>query len=102
VTTPDAGPAADPRVAPVLRVLIVEDDEDDATLLVAQLASAGRSISHRRVDTAARMREALIAAEWDIVISDHVMPGFSFFGCAAGPAAERAQHPVHHLFGLHQ
>jgi diguanylate cyclase (GGDEF)-like protein len=77
VTTPDAGPAADPRVAPVLRVLIVEDDEDDATLLVAQLASAGRSISHRRVDTAARMREALIAAEWDIVISDHVMPGFS-------------------------
>ena len=77
MSPPETGIAADPRAAPALRVLIVEDNEDDAALLVAQLVGAGRSISHRRVDSAARMRDALLAAEWDIVISDHVMPGFS-------------------------
>ena len=60
-----------------LRMLIVEDSADDAALLVAQLARAGRNVAHRRVDTAAGMRDALREAEWDVVISDHVMPAFS-------------------------
>jgi diguanylate cyclase len=69
--------AAEPRPSAMLRVLIVEDSENDAALLAAQLARAGRRIIHQRVDSAAAMRDALFAAEWDIVISDHVMPGFS-------------------------
>lgn len=63
--------------AAALRVLIVEDNADDAELLAAQLARAGREVVHRRVDTAAGMKDALREAEWDVVISDHVMPAFS-------------------------
>lgn len=60
-----------------LRVLIVEDSEHDAHLLTLQLARCGVEIAHRRVDNAADMKKALFSGEWDIVISDHAMPGFS-------------------------
>jgi diguanylate cyclase (GGDEF)-like protein len=60
-----------------IRVLIVEDCEHDAYLLTLQLARCGLKLVHQRVDTAADMRKALLGSEWDIVISDHAMPGFS-------------------------
>ncbi len=60
-----------------MRVLIVEDCEHDAYLLTLQLARCGMKLVHQRVDTAADMRKALLGSEWDIVISDHAMPGFS-------------------------
>jgi len=101
---------AEPRGSALLRVLIVEDSEDDAVLLAAQLARAGRRIIHQRVDTATAMKDALLAAEWDIVISDHVMPGFGssaalqvlhqsgrnipfiiYSGCISDQAAEAAR-----------
>lgn len=59
-----------------LRVLIVEDSEDDALLLSRELRRGGYAVSHRRVDTAAGM-EAALEEEWDLVISDHSMPSFS-------------------------
>ena len=59
------------------RILIVEDCEHDAHLLGLQLARCGVPATTRRVDNAEDMREALLAAEWDLVISDHAMPGFS-------------------------
>jgi diguanylate cyclase (GGDEF)-like protein len=60
-----------------IRVLIVEDCEDDAYILTMQLARSGMKVVHERVDTAADMRKALLGSEWDIVISDHAMPGFN-------------------------
>ena len=66
-----------PNAAGEIRVLIVEDCEDDAYLLTLQLARSGLKVVHQRVDTAADMRKALLASEWDIVISDHAMPGFN-------------------------
>ena len=60
-----------------IRVLIVEDCEHDAHLLTLQLARCGLKIVHERVDTAGDMRKSLLQADWDIVISDHAMPGFS-------------------------
>lgn len=79
VPRPDSGARQDGGAhdVPLLRALIVEDSEDDAALLVAQLTRAGRNVVHRRVATAARMKDALLEADWDVVISDHVMPGFS-------------------------
>lgn len=74
---PEPGASADLRAAPGLRVLIINDSEEDAALLATQFVRAGRPITHGRVDTAARMRDALLAAKWDIIVSDHVMPGFS-------------------------
>jgi two-component system cell cycle sensor histidine kinase/response regulator CckA len=61
----------------LLRVLIVEDSEDDTDLLVLELQSGGFDVTHRRVDSAAAMRAALAGEKWDLVISDYSMPDFS-------------------------
>src|SRR5215217_7600829 len=60
-----------------LRVLLVEDSEDDATLLVRSLRRGGYDPTWERVDTAAAMEAALDGGGWDLVISDHGMPAFS-------------------------
>jgi len=60
-----------------IRLLIVEDSEDDAQLLYSELCRTNSNISYARVDCAEDMRAALSDAEWDIVISDHSMPRFS-------------------------
>jgi len=60
-----------------LRVLIVEDSEDDALLLVFELRRGDYAPVSRRVETAEAMRRALEEEEWDLVISDYVLPGFT-------------------------
>jgi PAS domain S-box-containing protein/putative nucleotidyltransferase with HDIG domain len=60
-----------------LRVLIVEDSEDDALLLVHTLKRAGYELVFVRVETAEAMDEALAGESWDLIISDYKMPGFS-------------------------
>jgi PAS domain S-box-containing protein len=64
------------RMGQPLRVLIVEDSQDDAELVLLELKSAGFDVSHERVDTPKAMKVAL-GKPWDIVISDYVMPRFS-------------------------
>lgn len=59
-----------------LRLLIVEDSEDDALLLLHRFRSAGYALQHRRVDNEADMRVALSYESWDAVLSDHRMPTF--------------------------
>ena len=59
-----------------IRVLIVEDSEDDALLLVRQLRNSGFDPTFERVDTAEAMNAALDGRTWDIVLSDFVIPGF--------------------------
>lgn len=60
-----------------IRVLIVEDCEDDAVLLTHHLRKAAPDVEWRRVDTPGSMRDALNEDDWDLVVSDHAMPGFS-------------------------
>jgi PAS domain S-box-containing protein len=60
-----------------LRVLLVEDSEDDAELLLARLHSGGYAVTSERVETAPAMRAALARQDWDLVLSDHAMPQFS-------------------------
>ena len=64
-----------------LRVLIAEDSEDDARLLLRELQRAGYQPTHERVDHPAAMTAALDRQGWDLVIGDYSMPAFS------GPAA---------------
>ncbi len=59
-----------------LRVLIVEDSEDDALLLLRELRR-GYEPAYERVDTPEAMRAALAGQTWDVIISDYVMPRFS-------------------------
>lgn len=60
-----------------LRVLIVEDSEDDALLLARALRRAGYDVSFERVETAGTMTEALARQTWNLIIADHSMPHFS-------------------------
>src|SRR5215204_4616712 len=60
-----------------LRVLVVEDYEDDALLLLRELRRGGYDPISKRVDTAGAMEAALDEREWDLVIADHSMPAFS-------------------------
>src|ERR671919_302619 len=60
-----------------LSVLLVEDSEDDALLLMRMLRRGGYDPAWERVDTAAAMEAALDGHSWDLVISDHSMPVFS-------------------------
>ena len=64
-----------------LAVLIVEDSESDAQLIVRLLKKADYEVVFERVETAKQMRSALQNRQWDIVISDYSLPQFS------GPAA---------------
>jgi signal transduction histidine kinase len=66
-----------------LRVLIVEDSEDDSLLLKAELARGGYDVSYERVETTDAMRAALQKSGWDIIISDHRMPQFSSLAALA-------------------
>jgi signal transduction histidine kinase len=58
-----------------LRVLFIEDSEDDAALQVRLLRQAGYDVLHKRVDSPETLALALERA-WDIVISDYSMPHF--------------------------
>ncbi len=62
---------------PQLRLLIVEDSPDDAVLLERYLRKAGYDLFTRRADTGAGVRDALAGGEWDAVVCDWTIPGFS-------------------------
>ena len=63
-----------------LRVLLVEDTEDDAVLLTRELRRSGFNPDITRVESAAQLHRMLEIRDWDVVISDHNMPGFSSEG----------------------
>src|SRR5579872_4394368 len=60
-----------------LSVLIIEDSEEDADLVLLELRRGGFAPVHRRVDTPQALREALAEKDWDLVLSDFSMPCFS-------------------------
>jgi two-component system, cell cycle sensor histidine kinase and response regulator CckA len=60
-----------------LRILIIEDSEDDAELLIRQIRRSGYQVVYERVDTPAAMRASLLTQPpWTIIIADQFMPRF--------------------------
>ena len=57
-----------------LRVLLIDDSESDATLLIAELRRNDFDPVTERVDTEIQMREALKKEAWDIILTDYRMP----------------------------
>jgi len=64
-------------MAQELRVLIIEDSEDDALLLARELQRGGFVPKFQRIQTAQALEGALAAEPWDLVISDYSLPKFS-------------------------
>ncbi len=60
-----------------LRVLLVEDLEDDALLIIRHLSKHGYEPDYVRVQARERLVEELNAREWDIILCDYKMPRFS-------------------------
>jgi two-component system, cell cycle sensor histidine kinase and response regulator CckA len=60
-----------------LRMLIVEDSENDLLLLLRELRRGGYVLDYVRVETAGEMQAALDRQTWDIVIADYTLPRFS-------------------------
>ena len=60
-----------------VRLLLVEDSELDAELLMEQLLDAGLDAEFVRVDGADEMHVALAGDRFDLVLSDMELPGFS-------------------------
>ncbi len=79
-----------------LRVLLVEDSEDDAALILRELTTSGFAVDHERVDGEAGLRAALGRQRWDIVIGDYNLPGFS--GAAALAVLRQSEPDVPFLF----
>src|SRR3954462_9919486 len=59
-----------------LRVLIIEDSEADTHFVLRELKRGGFDPIFERVDSAAGLSTALGTSEWDVIVSDHSMPGF--------------------------
>jgi two-component system, cell cycle sensor histidine kinase and response regulator CckA len=60
-----------------LRVLVIEDLEDDMLLMLRELRRGGYTLEHLRVETPEEMEAALNSQDWDIVIADYTLPLFS-------------------------
>lgn len=59
-----------------VRLLLIEDSEDDVALVLACLHRTGLKIEHSRVWSRTGLNDALGRGPWDAVLSDHNMPQF--------------------------
>ena len=59
-----------------LRVLLIEDSESDAALIVRHLENAGLAVDAARVETAAALHAALAVPEFEVIIADYHLPQF--------------------------
>lgn len=64
-------------MADLLRVLIVEDSENDTQILLRELRHGGYDVEHERVETRSAMQAALLEKHWDLVLCDYSLPRFS-------------------------
>ncbi len=60
-----------------LRVLIIEDSENDAELLLLALRRGGYAPAYERVETTEGLEDALARQSWDLILSDYAMPRFN-------------------------
>ena len=60
-----------------LRILFVEDSENDALLVVRHMTRNGYDVHFNRVIDYSTMSEALERQPWDVVIADYALPTFN-------------------------
>jgi CheY-like chemotaxis protein len=60
-----------------VQLLVIDDSENDAVLLVVELKRAGYDVKFEWVSTAEEVRRASQAPTWDLILCDYSMPGFT-------------------------
>jgi PAS domain S-box-containing protein len=58
-------------------VLLVEDNPNEAELIVSELRKGWQRIRYERVNCASEMRDMLCEEDWDIIISDYLRQDFT-------------------------
>jgi PAS domain S-box-containing protein/putative nucleotidyltransferase with HDIG domain len=59
-----------------LRLLIIEDSENDAQLVVREIQHGGYEVEFERVETAAALQSMLARQTWDLILCDYSLPAF--------------------------
>src|SRR3990167_1014298 len=65
------------EMSKTINVLIVEDSEDDAALMIREIRRGSYDLVYERVETGDAMKEALERKKWDAIICDYALPNFS-------------------------
>ncbi|MGD8886183.1 MAG: EAL domain-containing protein, partial [Gammaproteobacteria bacterium] len=60
-----------------LRLLVVDDSENDVLLLLRELSRHGYNPDYQRVCSHKALHLALTTQKWDLIITDHYMPGLN-------------------------
>lgn len=60
-----------------IHLLLIEDSEDDAELILREIRKSGFVVVATRIETAAELTTALRQGGWDLILSDYSLPGFS-------------------------
>ena len=60
-----------------LRALILEDSADDVELLLLYLKRMGFSVTHSVAESKKQFRAALLEKDFDVVLSDYALPGWT-------------------------
>ena len=60
-----------------LKVLLIEDSENDALLLIHELERKGFEPEYERVNNAEDLKAALADKKWELILSDYKMPSFN-------------------------
>jgi len=60
-----------------IKILIVEDSEDDAILLIRWIKKDGLDPIYKRIDSLKAMKAALNKEEWNIILSDYSLSKFN-------------------------
>jgi len=64
-------------MTPALRIVLIEDNPDDALLVTREVEHAGYVVQAQRVQTAEELRDTLAQGTWDLVLADYSLPHFS-------------------------
>ena len=59
-----------------LRILIIEDSEDDLQFVLHTLRKNKYEVEYERVETSAAMEAALDRKQWDLILCDYSLPHF--------------------------
>jgi PAS domain S-box-containing protein len=66
-------------MTPIIHLLLIEDSDKDAALIVQELREAGIPVAAERVDSSATLERTLSDRRWDIILADNAMPSLDVF-----------------------
>ena len=82
-----------------LRVLFVEDDAADMELALHQLGKAGMDVTASRVDTPEGLAQSLAKPDFDVIVCDYRLPGWSGLDALAEASRQAPEIPILLLTG---